>query len=355
MSAKRIHMPVAILVSGMAVILSVWLLRKALMPFFVAMVLAYLMAPPVKILERWMKRGPAAMLVLLGFFASLGLAIWMLVPLLSGQVQRLMDAMPHWRQACELRFGPWTQAHPRVEAQLHKAMEGIDPMVFLRGLQGAGAGLLAGALQVMALMLVPIIVYYLLVDGPELIRGLELRIPPRYRSRLWEILHRINERLGGYIRGELALAVVMALLHGTALRLLGVPHAWILGWIAGFSNVVPYSPYLTALAPALILVGLEGGGWTRILGVAIVFLLVQKIEAFYLTPVWVGRASKLHPLEVLLGVLCFGFAFGILGLIFAIPLMIVLKVLSEVFLADYVANPWFKGEDPGDPGQESVG
>jgi len=183
------------------------------------------------------------------------------------------------------------------------------------------------------------------VDGPELAHGLGQRIPQRFRAPLKTSLRQINERLGGYIRGELALALVMALLQGTALRILGVPHAWILGLIAGFSNVVPYSPYLTAMAPALVLVGLEGGGWARLLAVSIVFILVQKIEALYLTPVWVGRASKLHPLEVLLGVLCFGFAFGILGLIFAIPLMIVVKVVGEVCLAKWVADPWFKGEE----------
>jgi predicted PurR-regulated permease PerM len=68
---------------------------------------------------------------------------------------------------------------------------------------------------------------------------------------------------------------------------------------------------------------------------------VQKAEALYFTPVWVGRASRLHPLEVLLGILCFGFAFGLIGLIFAVPLMIVVKVVLESLIADYQRHPWF--------------
>ena len=74
------------------------------------------------------------------------------------------------------------------------------------------------------------------------------------------------------------------------------------------------------------------------------FTAVQKPEALYFTPVWVGRASRLHPLEVLLGPPGFGFAFGLLGLIFAVPLAVVLKVVAEELLADYRAHPWF-GEE----------
>jgi len=64
----------------------------------------------------------------------------------------------------------------------------------------------------------------------------------------------------------------------------------------------------------------------------------------------VGRASRLHPLEVLLAILCFGFAFGLIGLIFAVPLMIALKVVAESLVADYQRHPWFA--DPGTEGRE---
>jgi predicted PurR-regulated permease PerM len=113
--------------------------------------------------------------------------------------------------------------------------------------------------------------------------------------------------------------------------------------VAGISNVVPYSPYVTALPAALVLAGLQGMGWGTTVAIALVFTVVQKLEALYFTPVWVGRASKLHPLEVLLAVVCFGFAFGIPGLIFAVPLMIVVKVSAEHILADYKEHPWYTG------------
>ena len=344
MNIQRGRIPFGYALTGLGAALVIWLTRRALAPFFVAMVLAYLMAPAVRVLARRMKRGIAVLLVLCASFVALGLALWALVPFLSSQIERLVASGPHWKQVFIARFGPWTQAHPWVEQRFRQAIEGVDPMVIFHGLKGAGEGLLGFLLQVMTLMLVPIIVYYLLLDGPEMVQWLERWIPPRHRPRVKAVVGQIHERLGGYIRGEIAVAVVMALLHGLALQLLGVPYAWILGLVAGVSNVVPYSPYLTALAPALIMTGLDGGSASRLLAVGIVFVAVQKIEALYLTPVWVGRASKLHPLEVLLGILCFGFAFGLLGLIFAVPLMIVVKVLGDVFLADYERHPWFTRE-----------
>jgi putative permease len=200
----------------------------------------------------------------------------------------------------------------------------------------------------MTLLLVPIILYYLLVDSPSFLQSFDSLVPPRYRNGVHEFIGAIHERLGGYIRGQLAVAVVMSLLHGLAFQLQGIPYAWLLGIIAGFSNLVPYSPYITSLPIALLLTSSLGANWGKLLAVLIVFVGVQKVEALYLTPVWVGRASKLHPLEVLLAVLTFGSAFGLVGLIFAVPLMIVVKVSYEHLVDHYKANRWFKGDDSGE-------
>ena len=217
-------------------------------------------------------------------------------------------------------------------------------MALLMGIWGAGADVLGWFLGAMTLLLVPIIVYYLLVEGPGLLDALDGLVPPRHRARVRTLVADIHTRLGGYIRGEIAVAGAMALLQGLGFQVMGVPYPWLLGCIAGVSNVVPYSPYLTALLPALVVAGLGDMGGGRLLAVALAFTAIQKTEALYFTPVWVGRASRLHPLEVLLAILCFGFAFGLVGLIFAVPLMIVVKVALETFIADYKRHPWFEGQ-----------
>lgn len=346
--AARHRVPVLAFAAALGLVVVIWMLRKALAPFFLAMVLAYLQAPMVDRLARWMKRGWAAVLVILGSLGVLVLLLRLLVPILLDQVDHLITSLPLWKAGLETRWHPWLEAHPWLLGRLQQGLDGFDAMVLVKGLWGAGAGLLAGVLQGMTFLLVPVMIYYFLAEGPELLQILDELAPPRYRFRVRTVVGTIHERLGGYIRGQIAVALVMALLQGIALNLVGVPYAWLLGLIAGLSNVVPYSPYVTALLPALVAVGLAGAAWSHLAVIAIVFVAVQKAEALYFTPVWVGRASKLHPLEVLLAILCFGFAFGLPGLIFAVPLMIVVKVITGILIDDYKAHPWFQGqlEDP---------
>ena len=336
--------PILAALVGLGLIVCFWMLRKALAPFFLAMVLAYLLLPAVDLLSRHVKRIWAVILVGIGALGALVLAIRLVVPRLMDQLDRLVASIPGWKSALETRWNPWFEAHPLIRIRLQQGLEGLDPMVLVKGAWGAGADLLGWFLQIMTLLLVPVIVYYLLVEGAELLEAMDALVPPRHRERIRNLVGNIHQRLGGYIRGQIAVAMVMALLQSVAFQITGVPYAWLLGLMAGVSNVVPYSPYVTALLPALVLAGLGGADGGSLLIITLVFTVVQKTEALYFTPVWVGRASRLHPLEVLLAILCFGFAFGLIGLIFAVPLMIVVKVVLENLIADYKRHPWFTDE-----------
>jgi predicted PurR-regulated permease PerM len=330
-----------VLAAVLGCLVALWLLRTALVPFFMAAVLAYLMKPLMERLARRLPRGWAALGAILAFSLGLGLFIWALVPPFASQVERLAASAPAWRDQAIQRWAPWFNAHPAVLLKLRQVLDALDPMALLQGARLAGAGLLGWFLNLMTLVLVPLIVYYLLVEGPGLTRFLRELVPVRFREQTGVLAEEINQRLGGYIRGQLAVALVMSLLQGLGFWIMGVPYAWVLGMLAGVANVVPYSPYVTALPLALLFSALGGAGWGHLLLLAVVFEVVQKAEGLYFTPVWVGRASGLHPLEVLLAMFCFGYVFGIFGLIFAVPLMIVAKTLSRALVAHCKAQPWF--------------
>lgn len=341
MNRRGPRIPWAFVLLGLLLGIAVWLLRNALAPFFLAVVLAYLMNPLVERLTRRMPQGLAALLVILGGVGCLVGLLWWLIPFLSAQAGRMWDSLPTWRSALEGRLLPWLRNHPLVAERVQAALGSIEPGDLLKGLQVAGAGLLNGFLRAMTLVLVPVMLFYLLEEGRSILGFLEALVPARHRARSRGLLLEVHARLGGYIRGQMAVALTMSLLQGIGFHLFGLPYAWLLGLVAGISNVVPYSPYVTALVPALILAAIQGAGWAQLLGLGVCFTAIQKIEALYLTPVWVGRASKLHPLEVLLAVLSFGFAFGLTGLIFAVPLMIVIKVLGGALIQAYKTHPWY--------------
>lgn len=340
----RPRIPLAIAVAGAGVAAALWFLREALAPFFLALVFTYLLEPVVSRLSRWMRRSWASLLVILAAICLLGLVLWAVLPVLYGQAERLIASLPTLRIRVEARFLPWLHAHPAIEAKYLQALQGIDPMALLKGAGSAGAGLLGLLLDAITLILVPLIVYYLLQEGSRLTQALDDLVPRRHLGLARRLAEDINGRLGGYIRGQLGVSAAMSLLQALGFAALGVPYAWLLGLVAGFSNVVPYSPYITALPPALVFAAADGAGPSRLLAVAVVFTVVQKVEALHLTPVWVGRASGLHPLEVLLGILCFGHMFGLPGLIFAVPLTIVLKVTGRAALEAYTGHPWFTAE-----------
>ncbi len=322
-------------------IVALWLLRQALMPFFVAMVLAYLLGPLVETLALRVRRGFAVFFVLFAALASVTAVLVLLLPFLSGQVSRLFASLPQWQGLLMKKLGPAMQAHPAWMEKVRNAMDTLDPASALKGLLQAGSGMLDFVLTGVTLILVPLILYHLLLDGPRLLASVESLVPPRFRDRSRGMASEIHERLGGFIRGQLAVALTMAILQGLALTLLGVPYGWILGILAGLFTVIPYSPYLVGLAPALILELLQGASGARLGIVTLTFAAVQAVEGLYLTPVWVGRASRLHPLEVLLALVAFGHWFGLLGLLFAVPLMVTVKVVFRVLLEDYRQHPWF--------------
>jgi predicted PurR-regulated permease PerM len=340
---SRFRIPVLAFVAAAGVVLSVWLLRHALAPFFLAMVLAYLQVPLVERLGRRMNRDRAVLIVVAVAMALQVGIVLLVVPPTAAQVSQLIKGIPAWQSGMEVRWRPWFEAHPWVRDRIRQGLEGVDPLLMVHGVLGTGMGMLAWVLEGMTFFLVPLMVYYLLLEGPEILAALESLVPARHRAQVRGLASTIHLRLGGYIRGQIGVSLVMALLQTIAFRMVGVPYAWLLGLIAGLANVIPHAPYVVALLPALVVSGIAGASWGHLAGIAAAFTGTQMLEAFYFTPVWVGRGGDLHPLEVLLAILCFGFAFGFIGLVFAVPLMIIIKAVLQTVIRYYKAHPWFEG------------
>lgn len=337
----RERLPLRFFLAGLGLLIALWFLRHALAPFFIALVAAYLLEPLVARLEMRLGRGWAVALVLLLSVGTAAAALMLFLPWFADQAQRFAANLPAWQDALAKKTGPWLADHPWTAAKLKAAFGSLDPADLLAGLKRTGGGLLGFVLGLLELILVPLILYFLLMEGRAMLAAAQSLVPPRLRPRADRMMAAIHARLGGYIRGQLAVALVMSGLQWIVFTAFGVPYAALLGLVAGFSTFIPYSPYVTALPPAVVLAYLNGGRGGGLLLIALVFIAVQKVEGLYLTPVWVGRASKLHPLEVLLALIVFGTWFGLLGLIFAVPLMIVAKVAWEDLLADYRLSPWY--------------
>ena len=264
------------------------------------------------------------MLVLVG-----GTAV-VVVPDLARELQRLSRVLPVWQGAAQgvvdhLRAGFGALPLPAaLRRALDQALQTGD-----REAQLAVAGALQALQQLVrlffALLLAPVLAYYLLVDLDRIRTGFARLLPQGARAPVSRLLHDLDAVLAGWIRGELVVAAVVAGLATTALLLLRVHFAFILGLLAGVGELIPYfGPFLGAI-PALAMA--TSGGWRLVLETGGAFFIIQELEGTLLAPRVVGGAVGLHPL-VIIGALLLGeHLFGIVGVLLAVPTAAILRVI----------------------------
>lgn len=189
------------------------------------------------------------------------------------------------------------------------------------------------------LLLVPFFVFYILIDFQRWRDSLEELIPPRFREPFSRLFDESGRILESYVRGQLLIGIIMAFLYAVGFWALGVP-AWAgIAIIAGLLNAIPYVGTILGFALASIFTLAEGGGGWDIAGVLGIFVAVQTLEGYLLTPKILGGRLNLHPMAVFLGLLVGGKLFGFLGIILAIPGIAIgkvfLKFLRELYQASY--------------------
>jgi predicted PurR-regulated permease PerM len=190
------------------------------------------------------------------------------------------------------------------------------------------------AASILALFVViPVVALYMLLDVDNMRRALLVRIPARARSRVAKIALECNAALGGFIRGQLLVAAIVGALVIALLELLRVPYAILIGIFAGLIEVIPY---LGATVGAVfgILVALLSNGWESAVLVLIGFVVINQLDGHVIYPFVVGGSIGLSPLVVILALLTGGELFGLPGLVIAIPIAVLIKVLLANLLPE---------------------
>jgi predicted PurR-regulated permease PerM len=190
------------------------------------------------------------------------------------------------------------------------------------------------------LLLVPFFVFYILIDFGGWRESLEDLIPPRFRETFSRLFDEVGRILESYVRGQLFIAMIMAVLYAIGFAAFGVP-AWAgIAALSGFLNAIPYVGTALGIVLATGFTLADGGGLWRIGGVVGVFIAVQMIEGYYLTPRILGARLSLHPMAVFLGLLIGGKLFGLLGVILSVPTIAVAKVFLK-FLRELYKGSYF--------------
>jgi predicted PurR-regulated permease PerM len=182
----------------------------------------------------------------------------------------------------------------------------------------------------------PIIAFYLLVDLPHIRRVFRSLVPERARGDSMVLARRLSTAIGGYFRGQLAVAIVVGIMASIGMLIIDLPFWLIVGMIAGLFNMIPLiGPWIGAV-PGIIIAFTTGGGMGKAIAVAVVMAIVQQIDNHFISPMVMQRAVKLHPAVVMLALLAGGTLAGFFGLLLAVPTAATLKIVCGHAWRHYV-------------------
>jgi predicted PurR-regulated permease PerM len=312
-----------------------------------AVFFAYLIYPVVHRLRRFM---PLVLAIVVTYAAiavvliSLG---WYVVPRLTEDVGTFLQRYPELAaRVNDAVFNPHDPLTSRLPAwvrnEIARIPDELAAWVKQRGLESFGRVmiLLAGGFAALAtFVLIPLLTAYLLMDLEHLKDGLSAVVPPRRWRAALEFLSDVDGVVGGFIRGQLLVALSVGVLITFALLLLHVPYAFLFGLLAAVGDLVPYVGAVLAFVPAFT-VAWTNNGLVNALLVLAAFVVIFEAEGHFLAPNIVSKTVRLSPFVVLLALLIGGELGGIVGLLVAIPVMGILRVIAlRVFPASGANEP----------------
>ncbi|HYR07272.1 MAG TPA: AI-2E family transporter [Longimicrobium sp.] len=367
-SGTRFHL---MLVSTAALLTFIWVLDTTgflLAPFVLALVLAYIQHPMVARLERrGVSRLAATVLLALPAIAILGVVLFVGIPALSAQIAEFIRGTPAFLQTFTLRLEAWqaqlqSRDLPWLDEQaMVDRLRSIQPeavMAWMQqrqaaiaqgvwtGLLGVGKGLGAVLSLLSYVFLTPIITFYLLRDWPAIQARLRDLVPGPYRDRVVGFASEYDRLLARYLRGQVLAAAIVGVLTWLGFLIAGFPYALLLGAVAGVFNIIPYMGLVASLIPALVIALFSASPLIALAKIAAVFAVVQVLDSSVIGPRVVGEAVGLHPVWVLLALAVTGYFFGFVGLLIAVPLAVLVKLLLGYALNRYRASTLFRGERP---------
>jgi len=331
-----------------------WLLNPILLPFVAGIALAYIQAPLANRLERFgMNRTVAALLIVSVVVSVIILLTVLVLPLLSQQTLALIAAIPGYAdrlQAMLASFGsPWLQqilgddphqALPKLMTQNPGALTG------LMGTLWSGGKALVSFASVIVIM--PVVTFYLICDWHRMVDTLDSWVPPRYRPTVHRLAGEIDAAISGVLRGQAGICAIAAFYYAVALSLVGLDFGLLIGLLSGVLTIIPY---VGSMMGALLGVGMAmeqfWPQWMPIAIVAAIFVIGQFVTGYVLGPKLVGDNVGLHPVWLIFAMVAFGYLFGFVGLLLAVPLAAALAVLFRFWLERYCESPLYRGNPSG--------
>ena len=335
------------------VVLALWLLSEILLPFVAGLAIAYFLTPVTDRLERLgVNRLVAALLIIVFVVLALIYLILLVAPILSGQLLSFIDSVPGYVTKLQTllsdRSLPWVQKLLGAGFSPDKSIgdlmtQGVGWLTtFLHSLWSGGRALVS----IFSLVVVtPVVAFYLIYDWHRMIRTVDGWIPLHQRDTVRALALEIDAAISGFLRGQTGVCLILGSFYALALTLAGLNFGLLIGLISGLITFIPYVGSMTGLVLSFgVAVAQFWPNYGSILMVLGIFLVGQFVEGNVLSPKLVGESVGLHPVWLIFALLAFGYLFGFVGLLVAVPLAATIGVLTRFALHRYLRSSFYTGE-----------
>jgi len=318
------------IVKFLAIVLGLWVayyIRDILVLLFVVLLLATALEPMVGRLTRWgIPRVFSILLVYLLITAMVVLAIYLVVPPLASQLRDLANNLPdHIKRISGVRVGDALTTQ-RILDSITQSLSKLSGGVFNAIV--AIFGSILSALTVLTLT------FYLLVEERGMRKALMAAVPSQRREKIAELSHKIGVKLGMWLRGQLTLMVIVAAATAIGLAILRVPYPLALALLAGILELMPVVGPIAAGLVAVTVAFISGAEMWQLIGIVILYILVQQLENQVLVPKIMKRAIGVSPVVIITAILIGGKLLGLGGAALAIPVVAILAVVSNEYFTN---------------------
>lgn len=319
------------------IVLLLYFLIDILSPILVALCLAYLLDSPIQSLTRWrVSRTLSATLLVLLFIALSYLFATKALPVLGGQVNQLLAAIPDIIDHLKGALSEIQAQFPELLSQEQISDWGSRgkvaiPALFLPLMSFSTTQALELISLLIYLVLVPMVLFFAVKDKNEITTWLS-RFLPRQNETLTRVWIEFDRKVAGYIRGKLVEVVVMWFVSFIAFELLGLPYAFLLGFLVGLSVVIPFAGVAIVTIPLVAVAYFEWGLSPNFWWLILTHTILQLVDGNLLVPILFANAVNLHPVAIIIAILFFGSLWGLVGVFFAIPLAaLVHEIINACF------------------------
>jgi predicted PurR-regulated permease PerM len=338
----------------LVIIFTMWLLGDALLPFVLGAAIAYLGEPITRRLQGWgVPRWIAALIILTFVILFFVFLLLLVVPLIAAQLAAFIQDVPAYVR--KLQAFLTDPSRPWLRDLVGDRLAGVEASAgelvtqaatfgtaFLAKVWSGGAAIVS---VFSLLVITPVTAFYFIVDWSRIVAGVDRLVPRAEHDTVASLAREADDAIAGFVRGQTLVCLILGVFYAVSLTAVGLNFGLLIGLLSGLISFIPYVGSITGFVLATgIALAQFWPEWFWIAGVMGIFLFGQFIEGNILVPKLVGDSIGLHPLWLMFALFAFGYLFGFVGLLLAVPLAAAVGVLVRFGVNRYLDSPLYRRE-----------